>query len=219
MIARSRPLRPRRGPAPTASVNATARDASNLEQVAAPSVSSANEAKVTDLLPPLNGTRSPRRHGRVPGVSCRRVGDTRRVGKRCLTRYQAWRFGTSSSLARRPIGVDNVNPARCRPYSDSPPSSGTRNDLGHGSGTRRRRPVHAAQARRHSGLWGSVRSARPTATRTDSRVTVPWVRQRSSAARLATSLRSQAVSVMWPKHDWPPNAEVSTVRALFDSPR
>ena len=43
--------------------------------------------------------------------------------------------------------------------------------------------------------------------------------QSSSAARLATSLRSQAVSVTWPKQGWPPKAWVSTARALFDSPR
>ena len=43
--------------------------------------------------------------------------------------------------------------------------------------------------------------------------------QSSSAARLATSLRSQVVIVMCPKHDWPRNAWVSTARALFDSPR
>ena len=41
----------------------------------------------------------------------------------------------------------------------------------------------------------------------------------SSAARLATSLRSQAVSVTWPKHGWSVKALVSTARALFDSPR
>ncbi len=43
--------------------------------------------------------------------------------------------------------------------------------------------------------------------------------QSSSAARLATSLRSQAVRVTWPKQGWPLNAWVSTARALFDSPR
>ena len=41
----------------------------------------------------------------------------------------------------------------------------------------------------------------------------------SSAARLATSLRSQAVSVTWPKQGWSVKALVSTARALFDSPR
>ena len=47
----------------------------------------------------------------------------------------------------------------------------------------------------------------------------PGCVQSSSAARLATSLRSHAVIVMWPKHGWPRNAWVSTARALFDSPR
>src|SRR5262245_7351143 len=53
----------------------------------------------------------------------------------------------------------------------------------------------------------------------------PWVShcdpngQSSSAARLATSLRSQAVRVTWPKQGWSVKALVSTARALFDSPR
>ena len=40
----------------------------------------------------------------------------------------------------------------------------------------------------------------------------------SSAARLATALRSHDVRVMWPKQRCPPNAWISTARALFDSP-
>lgn len=43
--------------------------------------------------------------------------------------------------------------------------------------------------------------------------------QSSSAARLATALRSQAVRVTWPKHDCPANACTNTASALFDSPR
>lgn len=43
--------------------------------------------------------------------------------------------------------------------------------------------------------------------------------QRSSAANEATSLRSQAVKVMWPKQRWPRKAPMSTARALLDSPR
>ena len=44
-------------------------------------------------------------------------------------------------------------------------------------------------------------------------------RQRSSAARLATSLRSHVVSVTWPKHGWSAKALERTASALLDSPR
>ena len=45
------------------------------------------------------------------------------------------------------------------------------------------------------------------------------VGQSSSAARLATALRSQATSVTCPKQRWPAKAWINTASALFDSPR
>ena len=47
----------------------------------------------------------------------------------------------------------------------------------------------------------------------------PTATYSSSAARLATALRSHEVSVTWPKQRCPPNAWISTASALFDSPR
>ena len=68
--------------------------------------------------------------------------------------------------------------------------------------------------------YGGARQARTAYSDGTRRTRVDSSRRySSSAARLATSLRSQAVSVMWPKQDWPLKAWVSTARALFDSPR
>ena len=91
---------------------------------------------------------------------------------------------------------------------------------------RRRRPRHRCGASRRR-IGCSARPASPTSRRRRSPRTSSTCttspespdRQSSSAARLATSLRSQEVSVMWPKHDWPRNDCVSTASALFDSPR